>query len=39
MDINELWQKMQGEFSKQNERLDKITITFKEGERICEFTK
>lgn len=22
-----------------NERLDKITITFKEGERICEFTK
>lgn len=22
-----------------NERLDKITITFKEGERVCEFTK
>ena len=26
MDINELWQKMQGEFSKQNERLDKIEV-------------
>lgn len=26
MDINELWQKMQGEFRKQNERLDKIEV-------------
>ena len=26
MDINELWQKMQGEFDKQNERLDKIEV-------------
>ena len=26
MDINELWQKMQNEFDKQNERLDKIEV-------------
>ena len=26
MDIDELWQKMQGEFDKQNERLDKIEV-------------
>ena len=26
MDINELWQKMQGEFDKQNQRLDKIEV-------------